>query len=85
LKITTFLLGRPTPLWSRKVSEEASVGVTRYAVILADRGPDRITVLDPTSGRVLKDVRSSANVAASDNRALLLADRRDLGYLPFNQ
>ena len=84
-KITTFLLGRQTPLWSRKASDKASVGVTRNAVIVADQGPDRITVLEPTSGRVLKDVRSSAKVVASDNRALLLADRRDLGYLPFNQ
>jgi hypothetical protein len=84
-KITTFLLGRAEPLWSRKASDKASVGVTRNAVILADRGPDRIIVLEPASGRVLKDVRSAAKVVASDNRALLLADRRDLGYLPFNQ
>ncbi|GIH11728.1 hypothetical protein Rhe02_97950 [Rhizocola hellebori] len=84
-KITTFLLGRETALWSRKASDKSSVAVTRNAVILADRSPDRIIVLDPTSGRVLKDVRSAAKVVASDNRALLLADRRDLGYLPFNQ
>ncbi len=84
-KITAFQLGRAEPLWSRKASDKATVSVTRSAIILADHTPDRVMVLEPTSGRVLKDVRSSAKVVAADHRALLLADRRDLGYLPFNQ
>lgn len=84
-KISGFALGKPKALWTRKAGDKATAAVTRTAVIISDRGPDRVIVLDPVSGELLKEVRSGANVVASDGKALLLADRRELGYLPFIQ
>lgn len=83
--MSVFALGKPKALWTRRVTSKASVAITRTAVILSDRSPNRITVLETETGASLKEVRSGANIVAMDRFALLLGERRDIGYLPFNQ
>jgi outer membrane protein assembly factor BamB len=80
-KIAGYALGRPRPLWTRNANQKVTVTVTRSAVVITDRSPDRIVVLDPASGRVRSEVRSAAEVLAYDGRGLMLGDRRELGYL----
>lgn len=82
-KITAYALGKTKALWSRKVSAEASAALTRTTVVLVDRGPDRIIVLDPDTGKVRREARTDADVLAADENGLLLGDRRELGYLAF--
>jgi outer membrane protein assembly factor BamB len=76
-------LGKLKPLWTRKADAKASASVTRTAVVIVDRGPDRVIVLDPKTGRVRAEARSGAKVLAIDDAGLLLSEQRDLGYLPF--
>ncbi|HZM76464.1 MAG TPA: hypothetical protein VFC19_12090 [Candidatus Limnocylindrales bacterium] len=80
-KIAGYALGRARPLWIRNANEKVTVNVTRTAVVVTDRSPDRIIVLDPVTGRVRSEVRSGAEVLAYDGRGLMLGDRRELGYL----
>ena len=80
-RIAGYALGRPRPLWTRNANEKVTVNVTRTAVVVTDRSPDRIIVLDPVTGRVRSEVRSGAEVLAYDGSGLMLGDRRELGYL----
>jgi outer membrane protein assembly factor BamB len=80
-RIVAYALGRSKPLWTRDANEKVTVSVTRTAVVVTDRSPDRIIVLDPASGQVKSEVRSGAEVLAHDARGLMLGDRRELGYL----
>jgi len=80
-RIAGYALGRSRPLWTRNANEKVTVTVTRSAVVLTDRSPDRIIVLDPATGKVRSEVRSGADVLAYDGRGLMLGDRRELGYL----
>jgi outer membrane protein assembly factor BamB len=80
-RITGYLLGRAKPLWTREANPKVSVAVSRTAVVVMDHSPDRIIVLDPATGKVRSEVRSGAEVVAHDAAGLILADRRELGYL----
>jgi outer membrane protein assembly factor BamB len=79
--ISGYLLGKAEPLWTRKAGPEISVAVGRTAVVISDQTPDRITVVDPATGRVRAEVRSGAGIVAFDGSGILLGDRRELGYL----
>ncbi len=80
--VSVYLLGNGKPLWTRKADPKTTAGVTRNAVILSQHSPDRIYVLDPDTGKVRNEMRSSATILAADTRGLLLGERRELGYLP---
>ncbi|WP_212839981.1 hypothetical protein [Catellatospora sp. IY07-71] len=75
---------KPKQLWTRKVNPEASAAIRSGVVVLVDRAPDRVIVLDPATGRVRREVRTEAEVLAADAKGLLLGQRRDLGYLAFD-
>ncbi len=80
-----YALGRSTkPLWEREANKSASVVVTRGAVIVSDRSPDRMIVLDPATGKERGEVRTSGKIVALDTVGFLLADRRGLGYSEFS-
>ncbi|GHJ46391.1 hypothetical protein Cs7R123_37330 [Catellatospora sp. TT07R-123] len=76
--------GKPKALWNRKVNAEASAAIRGKVVIVVDRGPDRVIVLDTTTGKVRRQVDTDAEVVAADANGLLLGQRRDLGYLAFD-
>lgn len=80
-RIVGYAVGRSKPLWTREADKKVAVTVTRSAVVVSDRSPERIIVLDPATGAVRSEVRSGADVLASDSRGLMLGDRRELGYL----
>jgi hypothetical protein len=81
-KVSGFQLGKAKPLWTRKAGADVSAAITRTVVIISEHSPDRITFVDPVTGRVRNELRSGADVAAFDGTGVLLADRRELGYLP---
>jgi hypothetical protein len=81
-QLSTYLLGKAEPLWTRRSHGSASATVTSAAVVVVGRGPDRIIVLEPATGRVRAEVRSSAEVHAFGAAGLVLSERRNLGYLP---
>jgi outer membrane protein assembly factor BamB len=83
-RLLGYRLGRGGPLWERDAHKSASVVITRGAVIVSDRSPDRVVVLDPATGDERGQVRSGARVVAFDPVGFLLADRRQLGYLEFS-
>lgn len=84
LKLTGYALGRKDPLWTRAVAEAATVVMSRGVIILSDRSPDRIFVLDPATGSERAEVRSGAEIVAFDTSGVVLADRRELGHLAFS-
>ncbi|MEV4416642.1 hypothetical protein [Catellatospora sp. NPDC049609] len=75
---------KPKQLWSRKVDPGASAAMRGGVVVLVDRAPDRVIVLEPGTGRVRREVKTEAEVVAADAKGLLLGQRRDLGYLAFD-
>ncbi|WP_120317375.1 outer membrane protein assembly factor BamB family protein [Catellatospora citrea] len=75
---------KPKALWHRKISPEASAALRGTVVVVSDRGPNRVIALNPEDGKVRKEVKSDAEVLAADDKGLLLGQRRDLGYLPFD-
>ena len=77
-------LGRSAPLWERDAHKSASVVITRGVVIVSDRSPNRLLVLDPASGNERGQVRSDGRVVAFDTIGFVIADRRELGYLEFS-
>lgn len=80
--VSVFMLGKAKPLWTRRADPKATAGVTRNAVIISQRSPDRIYVLDASTGKLRNELRSAASILAADARGLLLGERRELGYLP---
>lgn len=82
--VSGYLLGRAKALWTRKSGPQVTAGVTRNTVILSQHSPDRIYVLDPDTGKVRNELRSSAAIVAADAGGLLLGERRELGYLPLS-
>lgn len=77
----SFSLGTTT--WQRGVNEGASAALTRYAVIVANTKPDRITALAPWSGAVRADLRTDAKVFAVGPTGMLIVAGREMAYLPF--
>jgi hypothetical protein len=81
--VSVYMLGTAKALWTRKADPKATAGVTRNAIILSQHSPDRIYVLDPTTGKMRNELRSAAAILAADARGMLLGERREVGYLPF--
>jgi outer membrane protein assembly factor BamB len=81
-QLSLHLLGSQKPLWARRVHVEATAAVLGGAVVIVDRAPDRVIVLEAATGRVRSEARSSAQVRALGADGIVLSDRRDLGYLP---
>lgn len=75
---------KPKQLWQRKVDPAASASIRGSVVVLMDRGPNRVIVLEPATGRVRRQANTDAEVLAADDKGLLLGQRRDLGYLAFD-
>jgi outer membrane protein assembly factor BamB len=69
--------------WDRDVNEGVQAALARYAAIVLDERPDRLIVVNQFSGAVLRDARSSAEVLAVGPRGLVIADGRDIAYVPF--
>ncbi|HEY0700076.1 MAG TPA: hypothetical protein VGD43_19980 [Micromonospora sp.] len=69
--------------WTRPTDREVAAALTRYAAVLVERDPDRITALDRRTGRELVALRSSAKVFAVGPRGIVIGDGRDLAYVPF--
>ncbi|HYN96974.1 MAG TPA: PQQ-binding-like beta-propeller repeat protein [Pilimelia sp.] len=81
--VSAVALGARGARWTRPVDPDAQTALVRYAAVVSDREPDRIIAVDPATGRVLLNVRSSAKVAAAGPGGLILVDRREMGYAPF--
>ena len=69
--------------WERGVNEGVQAALARYAAIVLDERPDRLIVVNQSSGAVLRDVRSSAEVLAVGPRGVVIGDGRDIAYVPF--
>jgi outer membrane protein assembly factor BamB len=80
--LTAYQLGESDPLWRRPADPKATAAVARTHVLVFDRNPDRLWVLDPT-GRVVVESHSDAQAVALVAQGVLLGDRRDLGLLQF--
>ncbi len=83
-QLVGYRLGRAGPLWEREAHKSAEVVITRGVVIVSDRSPNRVVIVDPATGNERGQVRSSGRVVAFDTVGFLLADRRELGYLEFS-
>jgi outer membrane protein assembly factor BamB len=69
--------------WRRSVNEDATAALTRWAAIVANTSPRRITAVSPGTGRVLTEARTEAKVFAAGPGGLIAVDGRDMAYLPF--
>lgn len=76
--------GADRPRWSRPVHAQAQAALAGPVAVVVDRRPDRVLALDARTGAVLLQLETAARVVAVGPAGLLLADRRELGYAPFN-
>src|SRR5262245_22194206 len=76
-------LGRNAVLWRRDVRSGARVALTRHAVLILERDPDKLTAVDPETGQEMLSRRTEAKVLAASLDGLILADGRDFGFVPF--
>jgi hypothetical protein len=80
--LTAYQLGEPQPLWSRPANAKATAAVARTRILVFDRGPDRLYVLD-LAGKVILESHSDAQAMALVEQGVLLGERRDLGFVQF--
>jgi outer membrane protein assembly factor BamB len=80
--LTAYQLGEPDALWRRTADPKATAAVTRTHMLIFDRNPDRLWVLDLT-GRVILESHSDAQAMALVAQGVVLGDRRDLGLVQF--
>jgi outer membrane protein assembly factor BamB len=69
--------------WQRAVNDDATAALTRWAAIVANTSPRRITAVSPATGRVLTEARTEAKVFTAGPAGLVAVDGRDMAYLPF--
>jgi outer membrane protein assembly factor BamB len=81
--IRGILLGQSGTLWTRPAPSDAEALLNRYAVVITQKGPNRIIALDPETGREKLNVRSSAKVLACGPDGMVIGDARLVGYLPY--
>lgn len=80
--LTAYQLGEPEPLWSRPADPKATAAVARTHILIFDRNPERVWVLDQ-DGKVVLESHSSAQAVALVPQGVLLGDRRELGLVQF--
>ncbi|MBM2617256.1 hypothetical protein JIG36_17010 [Actinoplanes sp. LDG1-06] len=78
-----FSFSRSRNAWSRSVGEGVGAALTPYAAIITSRRPDRVVAVAPSTGRVLADVRTDAEIFAAGPGGLIAVSGRDMAYLPF--
>lgn len=80
--LTAYQLGEADALWRRTADAKATAAVTRTHILVFDKNPDRLWVLDQT-GRVILESHSDAQALGLVAQGVLLGDRRDLGLVQF--
>ena len=70
-------------VWRRPVGAHASAALSPYAAIVANPASRRITAMSRTSGAVLADVRTDAEVFAVGPSGMIVVSGREMAYLPF--
>lgn len=83
-KMRAYLLGDPDPVWTRAVHDGAEAAISGTAIVIFDRGPDRILLLNSATGAVLTQMNSEAKVLAVAAGNMLLGDRRELALIAFS-
>jgi hypothetical protein len=76
-------LANGSVLWSQPAASSATVAETRYAVFITDLAVGRLLALDPSSKRVLVDVKSSATLLGYGPTGIVLRISRTIGFLPY--
>jgi hypothetical protein len=51
--------------------------------VITSRKPDRVVAVSPSTGRVLVDVRTDAEIFAVGPSGVIAVSGRDMAYLPF--
>jgi outer membrane protein assembly factor BamB len=80
--LTGYQLGESDPLFRRTADPKATAAVGRTHIVIVDKNPDRLWVLDP-DGDVTLESHSGAQVVTLVAQGVLLGDRRDLGLVQF--
>jgi outer membrane protein assembly factor BamB len=80
--LTAYQLGEAEPLWSRPADPKATAAVARTNILVFDKNPERLWVLDQ-DGKVILESHSSARAVALVAQGVLVGDRRDLGLVQF--
>ncbi|GAA4243330.1 hypothetical protein GCM10022255_001970 [Dactylosporangium darangshiense] len=70
-------------LWQQTVPPKADVAVSRYAVLVRDSHEGKLYAYEPSSGRVLLDAKTTADVIGIGEHGLMVGRGRTIGYLPF--
>jgi len=69
--------------WTRDTRRQARVGITPYAIFIADVEGATITALDPATGQVKLSLASTAVVLGIHADGVVLGYGRTVGYIPF--
>jgi hypothetical protein len=76
-------LARQSPRWTRAVSPDGGAALARYAAVVVDEQPNRVVALDPSTGRELANLRSSAKVLAVGPQGMIIGQGREIAYIRF--
>ncbi|MEH0982795.1 PQQ-binding-like beta-propeller repeat protein [Micromonospora sp. CPCC 205556] len=81
--ITGRELGADRVRWTRPAGGKPGAALTPYAAVVAAEKPNRLTALDPRTGRELVVLRTSANVLAVGPNGMIIGEGREIGYVRF--
>ncbi|WBB76895.1 PQQ-binding-like beta-propeller repeat protein [Micromonospora sp. WMMD1128] len=67
--------------WTRPAGSRSGAALTPYAVVISDEKPSRLVAVEPREGRVLVELRTSANALAVGPNGMIIGEGREIGYV----
>ena len=67
--------------WTRPAGSRSGAALTPYAVVLTEEKPSRLVAVEPRGGRVLAELRTSANALAVGPNGMIVGEGREIGYV----
>lgn len=67
--------------WTRPVGGKSGAALTPYAAVISEDKPSRLSAVEPRGGRVLVELRTSANALAVGPNGMIIGEGREIGYV----
>ncbi|WP_414685555.1 PQQ-binding-like beta-propeller repeat protein [Micromonospora robiginosa] len=67
--------------WTRPAGGKSGAALTPYAAVLTEEKPSRLVAVEPRGGRVLVELRTSANALAVGPNGMIIGEGREIGYV----
>ncbi|MEH0827441.1 hypothetical protein V6U84_45680, partial [Micromonospora sp. CPCC 205714] len=67
--------------WTRPAGGKSGAALTPYAAVITEEKPSRLIAVEPREGRVLVELRTSANALAVGPNGMIIGEGREIGYV----